>query len=66
MNDRTTSVLVFLTFLLVVGLWVVLYLAYQKYQQYAATLQSDTSSVTGALSSASGLLATLFPQKSGS
>jgi len=39
MRERSTAVLVLLTFVGMVGIYVVLWMAYQKYQQYSATLQ---------------------------
>jgi hypothetical protein len=41
MRDKTQAVLILLTFLGIVGLYVGLYLAWQKYQGYQATFQQQ-------------------------
>jgi hypothetical protein len=59
MTDRRTAALVFLTFLGMVGLYVGLWLAYKKYQEYAPTIQADIAAAQNAGSSVTGLLSAL-------
>lgn len=49
MRDKTTAILVLLTFLGMVGIYVGLFMAYQKYQAYSAQLQSGGGGVSGLL-----------------
>jgi hypothetical protein len=59
MNDRTANLLIFLTFVGMVGLYIGLWMAYQKWQQYAPTIEKDVSAVQGASSGVTGLLTSL-------
>jgi len=59
MRDKSTTVLVFLTFLGMVGLYVAAWMAYQKYQEYAPTIQKDIAAAQNASSSVTGLLSAL-------
>lgn len=64
--SRTVTAVIFLTFLGMVGLYVGLYLAYLKYQQYAPQINSAAASLTSgesALSGVTNVLTTLFPAK---
>jgi hypothetical protein len=53
--------LVFLTFIGMVGLYIGLYMAYLKWEQYAPTIQADVAAAQNATSSVTGLLKTLVP-----
>jgi hypothetical protein len=66
MREGTIGTLVLLTFLGMVGLYVGLYLAWQKYQTYAPTLDklsADATAVAGSGSAVTGLLSLLSPSK---
>ncbi len=63
MQGKSIAVMVFLTFLGMVGLYVGLYMAWQKYQQYAPTIQkvsAELSSAGAAGSSVPGLITGLL------
>jgi len=60
-SDRTLDLLVFLTFIGMVGLYIGLYMAYLKWEQYAPTIQADVAAAQNATSSVTGLLKTLVP-----
>jgi hypothetical protein len=56
MREGTIGTLVLLTFLGMVGLYVGLYLAWQKYQQYAPALDKVSTELAGASSGVNGIL----------
>ena len=65
MQGKGIAVMILLTFLGMVGLYVGLYMAWQKYQQYAPAIQkvSDSlSSVQDAGTSVTGLLSAILPK----
>ena len=49
MRERTVAVLVLFTFVGMVGLYIGLWMAYKKYQQYDASFQSAGGGVSGLL-----------------
>jgi DNA-binding transcriptional regulator of glucitol operon len=53
MREGTVGTLVLLTFVGMVGLYIGAWMAYQKYQQYAATFQNSGGGVSGLLALAS-------------
>jgi len=50
MRERTIAILIVLTFVMMVGLWVLLYVAYQKYQEYTASTSGGATAVNAFLS----------------
>ena len=56
MREGTIGTLVLLTFLGMVGLYVGLYLAWQKYQTYAPAIDKVSADLTSANSSVTGIL----------
>jgi uncharacterized membrane protein len=59
MSERNIGILVLLTFLGMVGLYVGLYLAWQKYQEYEPTLTKLSDEASSLSTGASGILSAL-------
>jgi len=55
MPDRRIALLVFLTFAGMVGIYVGAWMAYKKYQEYSASLQSSANSVNNVLTLIKGV-----------
>jgi hypothetical protein len=59
MREGTLGTLVLLTFLGMVGLYIGLYLAWQKYQLYAPTIDKLSTEVTSAQGAGAGVVSAI-------
>ena len=59
MREGTLGTLVLLTFLGMVGLYIGLYLAWQKYQQYQPTIDKLSTEVTSAQGAGAGVISAI-------